>query len=128
VARLRERTDDFMLKGAASALKSRASSLLTPCRQSALVTPAKSKRRNKVTVWIGCCVLAAIGCRNHDGVDYDVWNPETDPYIAAHFSAMIWAASARARLICCAAFDLPEEPERPAIAIISRLSRRKVTT
>jgi starch synthase len=40
-----------------------------------------------------------------NGVDYDIWNPETDPHIAANFSATICQANVSARSICCDALD-----------------------
>lgn len=60
-----------------------------------------------------------------NGVDYDVWNPETDPHIAKHFSADDMAGKRECKLDLLRRFDLPEEPERPIIAIISRLVGQK---
>jgi starch synthase len=60
-----------------------------------------------------------------NGVDYDLWNPETDPYIAAHFSADDLSAKRECKLDLLRRFGLPEEPERPIIAIISRLVAQK---
>jgi len=60
-----------------------------------------------------------------NGVDYDLWNPETDPYIAAHFSAEELTAKRECKLDLLRRFGLPEEPERPVIAIISRLVAQK---
>ena len=61
-----------------------------------------------------------------NGVDYDIWNPETDPHIAANFSADDLVGQARVQdSICLRRFGLPEEPDRPIIAIISRLVAQK---
>ena len=60
-----------------------------------------------------------------NGVDYELWNPETDPHIAANFSATIFRARRECKLDLLRRFDLPEEPERPIIAIISRLVAQK---
>src|SRR5205085_3471080 len=60
-----------------------------------------------------------------NGVDYDVWNPETDPHVAANFSADDLAGKRECKLDLLRRFDLPEEPERPIIAIISRLVGQK---
>jgi len=60
-----------------------------------------------------------------NGVDYDLWNPETDPYIAAGFSAADLSGKVKCKLDLLRRFGLPEEPERPIIAIISRLVAQK---
>jgi starch synthase len=60
-----------------------------------------------------------------NGVDYSVWNPETDPHIAANFSADDMSGKRECKLDLLRRFDLPEEPQRPIIAIISRLVGQK---
>jgi starch synthase len=60
-----------------------------------------------------------------NGVDYDVWNPETDPYLAKNFSADDISGKRECKLDLLRRFDLPEEPDRPIIAIISRLVAQK---
>lgn len=60
-----------------------------------------------------------------NGVDYEVWNPATDPHIAAHFSADDLSGKRACKLDLLRRFGLPEEPERPVIAIISRLVAQK---
>ena len=60
-----------------------------------------------------------------NGVDYDVWNPETDPHIAINFSADDLSGKRECKLDLLRRFGLPEEPERPIIAIISRLVAQK---
>ena len=60
-----------------------------------------------------------------NGVDYDVWNPETDPHIAANFSADDLSGKRECKIDLLRRFGLPEEPERPIIAIISRLVGQK---
>src|SRR5260370_21655606 len=60
-----------------------------------------------------------------NGVDYDLWNPETDPHIAAHFSAADLSGKRTCKLDLLRRFYLPEEPKRPIIAIISRLVAQK---
>jgi starch synthase len=64
-----------------------------------------------------------IGITN--GVDYDVWNPATDPHIAAHFSADDLAGKRECKRDLLRRFSLPEDLERPIIAIISRLVAQK---
>ena len=60
-----------------------------------------------------------------NGVDYDVWNPETDPHIAKNFSADDTSGKRECKIDLLRRFGLPEEPDRPIIAIISRLVAQK---
>ena len=116
--------NDFMLKGAASALKAgliAADALSTVSRRYSqeIQTPEQGygldwllrARRDR---------LAGIT----NGVDYDLWNPETDPHIAANFSADDLSGKQACKLDLLRRFGLPEEP-RPIIAIISRLVAQK---
>jgi starch synthase len=64
-----------------------------------------------------------IGITN--GVDYDVWNPQTDPHVGAHYSAEDLSGKRECKLQLLRSFGLPEEPERPLIATISRLTAQK---
>ena len=60
-----------------------------------------------------------------NGVDYEVWNPETDSNIAANFTADELSGKPECKLDLLRRFKLPVEPERPIIAIISRLVAQK---
>src|SRR5262249_19581728 len=60
-----------------------------------------------------------------NGVDYDLWNPETDPDIAAHFSADDLSGKHQCKFDLLRRFGLPQEAERPIIAIIARLVGQK---
>jgi starch synthase len=117
--------DDFMFKGAASALKAgliSADALSTVSRRYSqeIQTPEHGSgldwllraRRDR---------LAGIT----NGVDYDLWNPQTDPHIAANFSAEDLSGKLTCKLDLLRRFGLPEEPGRPIIAIISRLVAQK---
>lgn len=117
--------DAFMLKGTASALKAgliTADALSTVSRRYAeeIQTPEQGAglewilraRRDR---------LAGIT----NGVDYDLWNPETDPYIAANFSAKDFAGKRQCKSDLLRRFGLPEDLDRPIIAIISRLVSQK---
>lgn len=64
-----------------------------------------------------------IGITN--GVDYDVWNPATDKNIAANFSAEDMTGKRVCKLDLLRRFGLPEEPDRPIVATISRLVAQK---
>lgn len=60
-----------------------------------------------------------------NGVDYEIWNPETDPHIASNFSADDLSGKRECKIDLLRRFGLPEESERPIIAIISRLVGQK---
>jgi starch synthase len=117
--------DDFMLDRTASALKAGiiaadALSTVSPRYAREIQTPEQGHgldwllraRSNR---------LAGIT----NGVDYGVWNPETDPHIAANFSSDDLSGKRECKLDLLRRFGLPEEPDRPVLAIISRLVGQK---
>jgi len=120
-----ESTSDFMLKGAASALKAgiiAADALSTVSPRYAREIQAREQGYG--LDWLlreRSDRLAGIA----NGVDYEVWNPETDPYISARFSTEDLRGKRECKLDLLRRFDLPGEPERPIVAIISRLVAQK---
>jgi starch synthase len=64
-----------------------------------------------------------IGVTN--GVDYEVWNPATDPHIAANYSAEDLSGKRVCKLDLLRRFGLPEEADRPVVAIVTRLTPQK---
>ena len=115
----------FLKDGAASALKAGlmlADALSTVSRRYALEiqTPEQGRgldwllrlRRDRL-----------IGITN--GVDYEAWDPATDPHIAANYSAADLSGKRACKLDLLRRFGLPEEPERPLMALISRLVAQK---
>lgn len=64
-----------------------------------------------------------IGITN--GIDYEVWNPSTDPHLPAHFSAEDMEGKRTCKLALLRTFGLPEEADRPVVATISRLVAQK---
>jgi starch synthase len=61
-----------------------------------------------------------------NGIDYDEWNPETDPHVAAHFSARDLAGKARCKADLLQSLGLPLSHEaKPLIGIVSRLADQK---
>lgn len=118
-------SDDFMLKDAASALKAGviaadAISTVSPRYAQEIQTPEQGYGLD----WLmreRSDRLAGIT----NGVDYEVWNPETDPNIAANFSADDLSGKKECKLDLLRRFGLPQEPARPIIAIISRLVSQK---
>jgi starch synthase len=115
----------FLLNGVASALKAglmTSDALSTVSRRYAL--EIQTPEQGYGLDWL----LRArsdrlVGITN--GVDYNVWNPETDPHIAAHFNADDLSGKRECKLDLLRRFRLPEEIERPIIAIISRLVAQK---
>jgi starch synthase len=60
-----------------------------------------------------------------NGVDYDIWNPATDPFIAADYSVDDLAGKARCKADLQEMSQLPVLPDVPVIAMVSRLSSQK---
>lgn len=117
--------EDFMLQGAASALKAglvAADALSTVSRRYS--QEIQTREHGSRLDWLLRARRDRLaGITN--GVDYELWNPETDPYIAANFSADDLSGKRECKLDLLRRFGLPEEPERPIIAIISRLVSQK---
>ena len=117
--------DDFMLDRHASALKA---GMLAA---DALSTVSPRYAREIQTSEQGAGLDWLLRSRSNrlagitNGVDYSIWNPETDPHIAANFSAADLSGKRECKLDLLRRFDLPQEPERPIIAIISRLVGQK---
>ncbi|HYH37786.1 MAG TPA: glycogen synthase GlgA [Azospirillum sp.] len=69
--------------------------------------------------------------RTHDlsgivnGVDYDVWDPATDPHIAARYSIDNPSGKAVCKTELQIAYSLERNPDRPIAGIISRLTWHK---
>ena len=115
----------FMFQAAASALKA---GLVTA---DALSTVSKRYAQEIQTSENGYGMEGILRARRDrlagitNGVDYDIWNPETDPHIAATFSEQDLSGKLACKLDLLNRFALPPEPERPIIAIISRLVAQK---
>lgn len=60
-----------------------------------------------------------------NGVDYDVWNPETDPELAANYNFFDIAGKLECKRVLLQTFNLPSNLERPIIANITRLTAQK---
>jgi starch synthase len=64
-------------------------------------------------------------CGILNGIDYDYYNPKTDPVIAQHFSAASIHRKYANKLALQRETGLPEDAEVPLLAIISRLATHK---
>jgi starch synthase len=60
-----------------------------------------------------------------NGIDISVWNPETDPHIAARFSASELEARAANKSALQRRLGLDPSPDTPLLGVISRLSWQK---
>jgi starch synthase len=61
-----------------------------------------------------------------NGVDYSEWNPETDPHLAAHYSADDLSGKRECKKALLEEFGLASDnPDRPLIGIVSRLVSQK---
>jgi starch synthase len=117
--------DDFMIERAASALKAGIISA------DALSTVSPRYAREIQTSEQGHGLDWLLRARSNrlagitNGVDYSIWNPETDPHIAANFSAEDLSGKRECKIDLLRRFDLPQDPNRPILAIISRLVGQK---
>ncbi|HEY2847758.1 MAG TPA: glycogen synthase [Pyrinomonadaceae bacterium] len=64
-----------------------------------------------------------IGITN--GVDYEVWDPETDPEIPAHFSIDDVSGKRECKRALLDQFLLPQDLDRPIYASVTRLTAQK---
>jgi starch synthase len=121
----KEDVDVFLFNGVASALKAglmTSDALSTVSRRYAL--EIQTREQGYGLDWLTRARRdRLLGITN--GVDYEVWNPATDPHIAAHFSAADLSGKRECKLDLLRHFGLPLEAERPIIAIISRLVSQK---
>jgi starch synthase len=60
-----------------------------------------------------------------NGADYSEWNPETDNYILANYSARDVSSKRACKLDLLKEMGLPADPDRPLIGIISRMAHQK---
>lgn len=60
-----------------------------------------------------------------NGVDYNLWNPETDRYITAKYSSEYISGKKTCKAALQAAFSLPEDPNVPLVGMVTRLTPQK---
>ncbi len=60
-----------------------------------------------------------------NGVDYEIWNPETDPHIAANYSASDLKGKKKCKLDLIKEFGLSISSKTPLIGLVSYLSTQK---
>jgi starch synthase len=62
-----------------------------------------------------------------NGIDTSVWNSETDPYLAAHFSARDLSGKAECKRALQREMNLAERDDIPLIGVVSRMTDQKGT-
>ncbi len=60
-----------------------------------------------------------------NGVDFDAWNPETDPYIPSNYSAGNLSGKGVCKKALKKEFNLPDRGDIPLIGMVSRLDPQK---
>lgn len=60
-----------------------------------------------------------------NGVDYDVWNPETDAELPAHFNAYDLTGKRMNKQALLERFSLPVDLDKPVLAVVTRLTAQK---
>jgi starch synthase len=60
-----------------------------------------------------------------NGVDYEIWNPETDRAIAHRFDAGMLAGKTACKQALCGELGLSEAAEQPLFIVVSRLTEQK---
>jgi len=60
-----------------------------------------------------------------NGIDLTVWDPATDPHIAAHYDAQALEGKRRCKAALQRAYDLADEPNTPLFAMSARLVQQK---
>ncbi len=60
-----------------------------------------------------------------NGVDYSVWNPETDRYLASKYDAKSLDKKVENKKALCNQFKLPFQAETPLIGMVTRLVEQK---
>jgi len=96
-----------------------------------ITTVSPRYAREITTVALGCGLEGLLRQRSPslfgilNGVDYDEWNPISDPYITKHFSGNDLPGKLPNKLALQAEFGLPPEPAVPLFGSIGRLVEQK---
>ncbi len=60
-----------------------------------------------------------------NGIDYRIWNPETDPYIQANYSTQDLSGKAECKAALQREYGLPEDPGKLVIGMVARMVAQK---
>ncbi|MCB9799560.1 MAG: glycogen synthase GlgA [Candidatus Omnitrophica bacterium] len=97
----------------------------------AITTVSESYSRQIQKEEFGCGLEGVLATRRGqihgiiNGIDYDYWNPETDPDIKAHYTLKSFAAKRENKTALQKADELKLDPEIPIYGFISRLVDQK---
>ncbi len=61
-----------------------------------------------------------------NGIDTEIWDPSSDPFLEEHFSALNLRGKVRNKLALQQVFDLPTDPDAPLLVMGSRLTTQKM--
>ncbi len=117
--------DGLEFGGAGSTLKG--GILATDC----VTTVSEQYAREIQTPEFGFKMDSLLRLRRYDllgilnGVDYDEWNPEKDPHIAANYGPNDLSGKRECKRDLLDQFALPHELDRPAVVVVSRISDQK---
>ncbi|MDQ6788763.1 MAG: glycogen synthase [Acidobacteriota bacterium] len=115
----------FMANGAASALKAGlwASDMLSTVSKRYSYEIQTAENGYGLDWLLRQRASRLIGITN--GVDYDVWNPETDTDLPAHFNAQNLSGKLECKRALLDRFFLPANLEKPVFGIVTRLTSQK---
>lgn len=96
-----------------------------------ITTVSPTYARELMTPEFGMGLEGVLAARRSDlagilnGIDLDTWNPETDPAIAANYSARAPARKAANKAALVSRFGLDSDPRAPLFCVVSRLTAQK---
>ncbi|MCE5255379.1 MAG: glycogen synthase GlgA [Spirochaetaceae bacterium] len=96
-----------------------------------LTTVSPSYSREIQTPTQGFCLDGLLRYRSRDlvgilnGIDTETWNPETDPYLPAVYSADDLSGKAVCKRVLQESFGLRPDPKIPLFGIVTRLTEQK---
>lgn len=96
-----------------------------------LSTVSATYARQVQTTEYGCGMEGVLQLRRNvltgilNGVDQDLWNPQTDPLLPARFSAESLDGKARCKLELQDRFGLGRGPETPIVGMVGRMTTQK---
>ncbi len=93
---------------------------VSPTHSQELCTPQGGFGLQETFVALGDRLIGIL-----NGIDNDVWNPATDPHIAANYSAEDLAGKRRCKAALQHAYELPERPHTPVFGLSARLVAQK---
>lgn len=118
-------TNAFMLNGTASALKAglAVSDMLSTVSNRYSFEIRNSEHGAGLDWLLRERANRLIGITN--GVDYDVWNPATDPDLPAHFHAGDLTGKRMCKQAMLERFSLPVDLDKPVFGVVTRLTSQK---